>query len=47
MSGVIRVSGRGAGNTIELRPPLILTREDAQLVAERRVEALELMRVHS
>lgn len=44
--GVItRVSEHGEGNTIELRPPLILTHEDARLVAERFGEALEMMRV--
>jgi 4-aminobutyrate aminotransferase-like enzyme len=46
--GVItRVSEHSAGNTIELRPPLILTHEDARLVAERFGEALELMRARS
>lgn len=46
--GVItRVAEHGTGNTIELRPPLILTHEDAKLVAERFGEALEMMRVHS
>ncbi|REK84315.1 aspartate aminotransferase family protein [Streptomyces inhibens] len=46
--GVItRVSEHSEGNTIELRPPLILTHEDAKLVAERFGEALEMMRVRS
>ncbi|MFC5147062.1 aspartate aminotransferase family protein [Streptomyces aureoversilis] len=46
--GVItRVSEHSEGNTIELRPPLILTHEDARLVVERFGEALEMMRVRS
>ncbi|MDI5972453.1 aspartate aminotransferase family protein [Streptomyces sp. SL13] len=36
-----RVSEHGAGNAIELRPPLILTPEDAHLIADRFAEALE------
>ena len=43
--GVItRVSEHGQGNTIELRPPLILTPQDARLIAARFGEALESMR---
>lgn len=43
--GVItRLSEHGMGNVIELRPPLILSLEDAQLIADRFGEALELMR---
>ena len=44
---ITRVSEHGEGNAIELRPPLILTHEDAKLVAERFGEALELMRGRS
>lgn len=41
--GVItRVAEHGDGNAIELRPPLILTHEEAALVAERFAEAIEL-----
>jgi 4-aminobutyrate aminotransferase len=36
-----RVSEHGLGNVIELRPPLILTPEDAHLVADRFGEAVE------
>ena len=41
---VTRLSEHGLGNVIELRPPLILTPEDARVIAERFSEALELMR---
>lgn len=42
--GVItRVSEHGLGNVIELRPPLILTPQDAHLVADRFGEALEAL----
>lgn len=41
---ITRVSEHGQGNTIELRPPLILTPEDGRLIADRFGEALELMR---
>ncbi|WP_406279661.1 aspartate aminotransferase family protein [Embleya sp. NBC_00896] len=36
-----RVSEHGAGNVIELRPPLILTPADARLIADRFGEAVE------
>lgn len=36
-----RVSEHGAGSTIELRPPLILTAAEAHLIADRFAEALE------
>ncbi|HEX6345760.1 aspartate aminotransferase family protein [Umezawaea sp.] len=40
--GVItRVSEHGLGNVIELRPPLVLTVDDAHLIADRFAEALE------
>jgi len=40
--GVItRVSEQGEGNVIELRPPLVLTLEDAGLIADRFAAALE------
>ncbi|SFD47467.1 aspartate aminotransferase family protein [Streptomyces aidingensis] len=39
--GVItRVSEHGRGNVIELRPPLVLTEEDAHLVADRFADAV-------
>ncbi len=42
--GVItRVSEHGLGNVIELRPPLVLSVEDAGLVADRFGEALEAL----
>ncbi|ONI92266.1 aspartate aminotransferase family protein [Saccharothrix sp. ALI-22-I] len=42
--GVItRVSEHGEGNVIELRPPLVLTVEDAHLIADRFGEALEML----
>lgn len=42
--GVItRLSEHGLGNVIELRPPLILTHEDAALIARRFAEALEML----
>jgi validone 7-phosphate aminotransferase len=45
MRGIItRLSEHGLGNVIELRPPLILTRQDGRLIAERFAEALELVR---
>ena len=40
---ITRLSEHGQGNVIELRPPLILTLEDARLIAERFSEALQLM----
>jgi 4-aminobutyrate aminotransferase-like enzyme len=39
---VTRVSEHGQGNVIELRPPLILTVDDARLIADRFGEALEM-----
>jgi len=41
---VTRVSEQGFGNVIELRPPLILTLQEAALVADRFGEALESVR---
>jgi validone 7-phosphate aminotransferase len=38
-----RVSEHGQGNVIELRPPLVLSIEDANLVADRFGEALETL----
>ncbi|ACU35944.1 aspartate aminotransferase family protein [Actinosynnema mirum] len=38
---VTRVSEHGEGNVIELRPPLVLSVEDAHLVADRFGEALD------
>lgn len=38
---LVRVSEHGEGSTIELRPPLILTPDEAHLVADRFAEALE------
>jgi 4-aminobutyrate aminotransferase-like enzyme len=40
---VTRVSEHGLGNVIELRPPLILTHDDARLVAGRFAEAVEMV----
>lgn len=40
-SVITRVSEHGLGNVIELRPPLVLTVEDAHLIADRFAEALE------
>ncbi|WP_433189058.1 aspartate aminotransferase family protein [Actinoallomurus sp. CA-150999] len=41
---ITRVSEHGQGNVIELRPPLVLTAEDAGLIADRFGEALETLR---
>jgi validone 7-phosphate aminotransferase len=41
---ITRVSEHGQGNVIELRPPLVLTAEDACLIADRFGEALETLR---
>lgn len=38
---ITRISEHGQGNVIELRPPLILTPQDAHLIADRFGEALE------
>jgi 4-aminobutyrate aminotransferase len=40
---ITRVSEHGLGNVIELRPPLVLTPEDAGLIADRFGEALETL----
>jgi validone 7-phosphate aminotransferase len=40
---ITRVSEHGLGNVIELRPPLVLSVEDANLVADRFGEALETL----
>lgn len=40
---ITRVSEYGSGNVIELRPPLILTEQDAHLIADRFAEALEVL----
>jgi 4-aminobutyrate aminotransferase len=40
---ITRVSEHGQGNVIELRPPLVLSVEDANLVADRFGEALETL----
>ncbi|MCP3803627.1 aspartate aminotransferase family protein [Allokutzneria sp. A3M-2-11 16] len=40
---ITRVSEHGLGNVIELRPPLVLTPEDAHLIADRFGEALEVV----
>jgi validone 7-phosphate aminotransferase len=40
---ITRVSEHGEGNVIELRPPLVLSVEDAGLVADRFGEALETL----
>ena len=40
---ITRVSEHGEGNVIELRPPLVLSAEDAGLVADRFGEALETL----
>jgi 4-aminobutyrate aminotransferase-like enzyme len=40
---ITRVSEHGQGNVIELRPPLVLSAEDANLVADRFGEALETL----
>jgi 4-aminobutyrate aminotransferase-like enzyme len=40
---ITRVSEHGQGNVIELRPPLVLSVEDAHLVADRFGEALETL----
>jgi validone 7-phosphate aminotransferase len=40
---ITRVSEHGQGNVIELRPPLVLSVEDAGLVADRFGEALETL----
>ncbi|GAA0344232.1 aminotransferase class III-fold pyridoxal phosphate-dependent enzyme [Actinoallomurus spadix] len=41
---ITRVSEHGLGNVIELRPPLVLSVEDAGLIADRFGEALETLR---
>jgi 4-aminobutyrate aminotransferase len=41
---ITRLSEHGLGNVIELRPPLILTPEDARLIGERFGVALDMMR---
>ncbi|MCO5972348.1 aspartate aminotransferase family protein [Actinoallomurus sp. WRP6H-15] len=43
-SVITRVSEHGLGNVIELRPPLVLSVEDAGLIADRFGEALETLR---
>ncbi|WP_406486371.1 aspartate aminotransferase family protein [Streptomyces sp. NBC_01563] len=40
---ITRVSEHGQGNVIEMRPPLILTEQDAHLIADRFGEALETL----